>query len=161
MNAVPLIRRLFPDARIILALRHPCDVVLSCYVTNFRLNDGMSNFVKLDTAAELYDISFAYLERVQQLMPTPTHRVVYENVVADRDRELRALFDFLGLDWHDAVLDHETTARGRGRIKTASYAQVVEPIYNRSAGRWRNYRKHLDPILPILRPWAEKFGYEI
>jgi hypothetical protein len=161
MNAVPFIRRLFPDARIILALRHPCDVVLSCYVTNFRLNDGMANFVKLDTAAELYDISFRYLERVQELMPTPTHTVVYENVVADRDRELRALFDFLQLDWHDAVLDHQSTALSRGRIKTASYAQVVEPIYKRSAGRWENYRKHVEPAIPLLRPWAEKFGYEI
>jgi hypothetical protein len=121
----------------------------------------MSNFVHLDTAAELYDLSFTYFERCQQLMPMPAHTVVYENVVADRDRELRSLFDFLELDWHDAVLDHQTTAKGRGRIKTASYAQVVEPIYNRSAGRWQNYRKHLEPVFPILRPWVEKFGYEL
>ncbi len=161
INAVPFIRRLFPDAKFILALRHPCDVVLSCYVTNFRMNDGMANFVRLDTAAELYDISFSYFERVQELMPTPTHAVVYENVVADQDRELRALFEFLGLDWHDAVLDHRATALGRGRIKTASYAQVVEPIYTRSAGRWWNYRKHLEPIFPVLRPWVEKFGYSL
>jgi len=161
MNAVPFIRRLFPDARIILALRHPCDVLLSCYVTNFRLNDGMASFVNLETGADLYDISFSYLERVQELMPTPTHQVVYEKVVENRDAELRGLFDFLGLDWHDAVLDHQSTALGRGRIKTASYAQVVEPIYKRSAGRWQNYRKHLEPIFPILRPWVEKFGYEL
>jgi tetratricopeptide (TPR) repeat protein len=161
MNAVPLVKRLFPDARIILALRHPCDVVLSCYVTNFKLNDGMASFTRLDTAAELYDISFRYLERVQEVIPLPTHKIVYENVVADRDPELRTLFDFLGLGWHDAVLDHETTAKGRGRIKTASYAQVIEPIYQRSAGRWLNYRKHLEPVFPVLRPWAEKFGYEL
>jgi tetratricopeptide (TPR) repeat protein len=161
INAVPYIRRLFPDARIILALRHPCDVVLSCVVTNFRLNDGMSSFTRLDTAAELYDLSFSYFERVQSLMPTPTHTVMYEKVVADRDSELRALFDFLGLDWHDAVLDHQSTALARGRIKTASYAQVVEPIYQRSAGRWQNYRKHLEPIFPVLRPWVEKFGYSL
>lgn len=161
MNALPVIRRLFPEARIILALRHPCDVVLSCYVTNFSLNDGMSNFVHLDTAAELYDLSFTYFERCQELMPMPTHKVIYENVVADRERELAALFDFLGLDWHDAVLDHQATARSRGRIKTASYAQVVEPIYTRSAGRWQNYRKHLEPIIPILKPWIDKFGYEV
>lgn len=158
-NLVPHIRRLFPDARIILALRHPCDVVLSCFVTNFRLNDGMSSFTRLETAAELYDSSFSYFERVQSLMPTPTHTVMYEKVVADQQGELRKLFDFLGLDWHDAVLDHQTTALGRGRIKTASYAQVVEPIYNRSAGRWQNFRKHLEPIFPVLQPWVEKFGY--
>jgi Flp pilus assembly protein TadD len=161
MNAVPFIRRIFPEAKIILALRHPCDVVLSCFVTNFTINAAVANFLRLDTTAQLYDASFRYFERVQELMPMPTHTIMYENVVANRDRELRALFEFLELDWHDAVLDHETTAKGRGRIKTASYAQVTEPIYTRSAGRWRNYHKHLDPILPVLRPWVEKFGYEL
>ena len=37
---------------------------------------------------------------------------------------------------------------------------AVEPIYNRSAGRWVNFRKYMEPVLPILRPWIEKFGYE-
>lgn len=161
MNSLPAIRRLFPDARIILALRHPCDVVLSCFVTNFKLNDGMANFLRLDTAAELYDLSFRYFELARDVLRPPVHTIVYENIVADRNRELRPLFDLLGLDWHDSVLQHEETARSRGHIKTASYAQVVEPIYTRSAGRWQNYRAHLEPIIPILKPWAEKFGYEI
>lgn len=161
MNLLPFVRRIFPEARIILALRHPCDVVLSCFIANFRLNEGMSSFVRLDTAAELYDLSFAYQEHMQKLMPLPTYRVVYENIVADRARELRGLFDFLALDWHDSVLDHQSTALKRGRIKTASYHQVVEPIYTRSAGRWQKYRKHLEPVLPVLEPWAKKFGYSI
>jgi tetratricopeptide (TPR) repeat protein len=161
MNCLPFVRRLFPDARIILALRHPCDVVLSCFITNFRPNDGMASFLRLDTAAELYDLSFSYFEHAQKLLGMPVHRVTYENVVADREAELRSLFAFLGLDWSDQVLDHEATARGRGRIKTASYSQVVEPIYTRAAGRWERYRMHLEPILPVLAPWAEKFGYRI
>jgi Sulfotransferase family len=159
MNLLPQVRRLFPEARIILALRHPCDVVLSCFMANFRLNDGMANFLRLDTAAELYDLSFRYYEHVQSLMPMPTHSFIYENVVADRESELRKLFDFLGLDWHDAVLDHQATALKRGRIKTASYSQVAEPIYTRAAGRWHKYRKHLEPVLPVLEPWIEKLGY--
>lgn len=161
INLLPFARRLFPQARIILALRHPCDVVLSCFMANFRLNEGMSSFIRLDTAAELYDLSFRYYEHVQSLIPMPTHSVLYENIVVDRESELRRLFDFLGLDWHDAVLDHQETALKRGRIKTASYSQVVEPIYTRAAGRWEKYRKHLEPVLPVLAPWAEKFGYEI
>jgi tetratricopeptide (TPR) repeat protein len=161
MNFVPVIKRLFPDARIILALRHPCDVVLSCYAANFKLNDGMSSFLKLDTTAELYDLSFRYFEKAQEVLGLPVHRVVYENVVADRERELKALVDFLGLDWDADVLDHEKTARGRGRIKTASYAQVAQPIYSQSAGRWTNYRKHLEPVLPVLQPWIAKFGYTV
>jgi len=161
MNSVPVIRRLFPDARIILALRHPCDVVLSCFVTNFKPNNSTVNFRWLDRAAELYDLSFNNFERACDLLRPPVHTIVYENLVADRDRELRPLLEFLGLPWDERVLDHESTARSRGHIKTASYAQVVEPIYTRSAGRWQNYRKHLEPIFPVLRPWVEKFGYSL
>lgn len=159
MNLLPYVRRIFPEARIILAVRHPCDVVLSCFIANFSLNDGMASFLKLDTAADLYDLSFDFYDHVQRHIPLSSHVVIYENIVADRERELRALFDFLGVGWHDAVLDHEKTAKERGRIKTASYSQVVEPIYTRSAGRWQKYRKHLKPILPVLQPWIEKFGY--
>jgi tetratricopeptide (TPR) repeat protein len=161
MNGLPFIHRIFPDARVILALRHPCDVVFSCFATNFKLNDGMANFLRLDTAAELYDLSFRYFERASALLHPQVHTIYYENIVEDQSAELRPLFAFLGLDWHDDVLDHQATARRRSHIKTASYAQVVEPIYKRSAGRWRNYREHLEPVLPVLSPWAEKFGYEI
>jgi tetratricopeptide (TPR) repeat protein len=161
MNALPFIHRMFPGAKIVCALRHPCDVVLSCFITNFRANDGMSSFLHLDSAAHLYDLSFSYFERAQRLMKFPMHTVVYERIIADRERELKALFQFLGLEWHERVLDHETIAKGRGRIKTASYSQVVEPIYTRASGRWWNYRKHLEPIFPVLEPWIGKFGYSL
>jgi len=161
VNGLPLIRRIFPDAKIILALRHPCDVILSCFITNFKLNDGMSSFLRLDTSAELYDLSFNFFHRVQRLMPMRTHTVMYERVVADRESELKSLFEFLELEWNPAVLDHQKTALERGRIKTASYSQVAEPIYSRSSGRWRNYRSHLAPIFPVLKPWIDKFGYEL
>jgi tetratricopeptide (TPR) repeat protein len=159
--ALPLIRRIFPDAKIILALRHPCDVALSCFTTNFRLNDGMSSFLRLDTTAELYDLAFSQFERVQHLLPMAIHQVCYERVVANRESELQSLLDFLELPWNADVLDHQKTALERGRIKTASYSQVVEPIYSRSSGRWRNYEAHLAPILPVLKPWIEKFGFEL
>jgi tetratricopeptide (TPR) repeat protein len=159
-NVLPLIRRLFPEARIILALRHPCDVVFSCFATNFRLNHGMSNFLTLESAAELYDLTFSFFERVQELIPMAVHKVRYEDVIADPEQELQRVVEFLGLPWMGEVVDHQKTARDRGRVKTASYAQIVEPIYSRSAGRWRNYRQHLEPILPVLQPWIDKFGYE-
>jgi hypothetical protein len=120
----------------------------------------MSSFLRLDTTAELYDLCFSYFERVRALMPVSVHEVSYERVVADREHELKALFGFLGIGWESSVLDHQTTALNRGRIKTASYAQVAEPIYARSSGRWQHYRRHLEPILPLLRPWIEKFGYQ-
>ena len=161
MGAIPLIHRIFPDAKIILAVRHPCDVALSCFSTNFKLNDGMSSFLRLDTTAELYDLNFSHFERVRSLLPVSVHTVLYERIVQDREAELNPLFDFLGLGWDAKVLDHQKTALSRGRIKTASYSQVAEPIYSRSSGRWRHYAEHLAPILPVLKPWIEKFGYEV
>jgi tetratricopeptide (TPR) repeat protein len=161
MNLLPYIYRIFPDAKIILALRHPCDSVFSCHVTNFKLNDGMANFISLETTAELYDLSFSQFERARDLLGMPVHQIRYEDVVEDQERELKALLDFLGLDWSDDVLDHETTALNRGRIKTASYAQVAQPIYRQSAGRWTNFREHLEPVLPVLEPWVQKFGYSL
>jgi hypothetical protein len=91
----------------------------------------------------------------------PVHSVVYEKVLEDQERELRELVGFLGLEWDDAVLDHQSTAKSRGRIKTASYAQVGRPIYGQSAGRWTNFRKHLEPVLPVLEPWVARFGYTL
>lgn len=158
---VPLIQRLFPDARFILALRHPCDVLLSCFMSNFRLNRAMSNFLRLEDAAELYDLSFSHWERANALFPVKTHGIVYERLIEDVAAEVRPLFDWLGLEWRPEALDHRRTAKSRGLITTASYAQVTEPIYRRAAGRWHRYRAHLDPVLPVVAPWADKFGYSL
>jgi len=161
LHKVPLIHRLFPNARFILALRHPCDVLLSCYMSNFRLNSAMSNFLRLQDAADFYDLTFRYWERARELLPLKVHTVVYERLVEDVEAEVRPLFDFLDLDWRDEALDHVSTARGRGLITTASYSQVTEPIYKRAAGRWQRYRQHLEPVLPTLAPWVETFGYTL
>ncbi|MEG3149027.1 sulfotransferase [Sphingomonas sp. ZT3P38] len=161
LNKAPLIQRLFPNARFILALRHPCDVLLSCFMSNFRLNPAMSNFLRLENAAELYDLTFQHWERSRALFPLNIHTISYERLVEDVEGEVRPLFDFLGLDWHEDALDHRRTAKARGLITTASYSQVTEPIYKRASGRWERYRQHLEPILPVLEPWVAKFGYTL
>ena len=161
LNEAALIHRLFPSASFLLAIRHPADVLLSCYVSNFNLNDAMVNFLRLDTAAEYYDLTFANWENSRSILPLTVHRVTYEEMVEDPTAVLRPIVEALGLEWHQGMLDHTRTAAERGLISTASYAQVTEPLYRRSVGRWQKYRKHLEPVLPILAPWAEKFGYTI
>jgi hypothetical protein len=144
----------------VLALRHPCDVVLSCYLTNFRINNAMANFLRLEDAAALYDLSFTHWEKAKALFDLPVGTVVYERLVEDKDRELRPLFDWLGLAWPGEAFDHRDAARARGTVATASYAQVTEPIYTRAAGRWTQYRTQLEPVLPVLASWIKRFGYE-
>lgn len=161
LNKAALVHRLFPEAKFILALRHPCDALFSCFMSNFRLNTAMSNFLRLEDAAEFYDLNFRHWERSRALFDLPVHTIVYEQLIEHVGAEVRPLFDFLGLEWHADALDHQRTARARGLITTASYSQVTEPIYKRAAGRWTRYRTHLDPILPVLAPWVEKFGYSL
>ncbi|URD60004.1 sulfotransferase [Sphingomonas sp. KRR8] len=161
LNKVPAILRLFPDARFILALRHPLDVLLSCLTTNFRPNHGMANFLVPELAAETYDLTFSTWEKSRAVFSPPVHTMVYEQMVDDPAAQLRPLVEWLGLSWQDELLDHQKTASSRGHISTASYAQVVEPIYTRSKGRWHRYARQLAPIIPVIRPWADKFGYSV
>lgn len=156
---LPLIRQLFPTAKIILALRHPCDVVLSCFMSNFRINSAMANFLRLEDTAALYDLSFRHWQRSRELFSGDIHTVSYERLVDDVEAEVRPLIDWLGLNWNDILLDHTATAKSRGLITTASYSQVTEPIYRRASGRWKRYEENLAPVIPVLKPWVERFGY--
>ncbi|WP_284734582.1 tetratricopeptide repeat-containing sulfotransferase family protein [Sphingosinicella terrae] len=161
MARAPLIHRIFPDAKLVLCERHPCDAVLSCFMANFDLNYAMRSFVDLEEAARTYDAVFDHWTRARTLLPLAVHEVRYERLVEDAEAELRPLLDFLGLPWDAAVLDNEGAAARRDHIRTASYAQVTEPIYQRSVGRWQSYRQQMEPVLPLLAPWVERMGYEI
>lgn len=156
---LPLIKRLFPKAKFILALRHPCDVVLSCFMSNFRPNPAMANFLRLEDAAAFYELCFTHWTKSLELFDMPVFTIKYEELVEDVEKEVRPLVEWLGLEWHEDLLDHTATARSRGLITTASYSQVVEPIYKRASGRWLRYREHLEPIFDALDPWAREFGY--
>lgn len=161
MIRIPLIHRLFPDAKIILAMRHPCDVVLSCYIQNFKPTEAMASFLDLANASRTYDRIFHYWETCRAVFPIDVHMLRYEAMVADVGAAMRPLFDFLGLDWQDAALDHQKTATERGFIRTPSYAQVMEPIYASASGRWKRYEPQMHEVLPILAPWVDRYGYTL
>jgi tetratricopeptide (TPR) repeat protein len=161
MTRMPLIHRIFPDARIILVERHPCDAVLSCFMANFQLNIAMRSFTDLEEAALTYDAVFDAWSRAERALPLAVHRIRYERMVEDLEGEMRPLLEFLRLPWDEKVLDNRASAARRDHIRTASYSQVTEPIYRRASGRWHRYREQLAPVLPILAPWAERLGYKL
>ncbi|MCA1653779.1 MAG: sulfotransferase [Sphingomicrobium sp.] len=160
MLGAGLIHRLFPDARIVFAQRHPCDVVLSGFMQSFRLNDGMASFLHLADAADLYDAAMSLWMASREYIPLAVHDLVYEHLVEDPMRNLRAVIAFLGLPWDNELLDHQATAKRRGAIITPSYDQVTQPISRRAVGRWRSVSDKLGLVLPTLLEWAERLGYE-
>lgn len=156
---VDIIKRIFPDTKIILALRHPCDCVLSCFMQSFRLNNAMANFLSLEQSAKLYvavmELWFIY----RQKLNLRVHSVKYEELVQDPESTCRSLFGFLGVEWDEKVLNYQEVALDRGKIKTPSYNQVVQPIYTNASGRWMNYREQMESVLPVLQPWIDALGY--
>lgn len=155
---IGLVHRLFPESCILFVVRHPCDVVLSCVMQNFELNDAMVNFWSLEDAAGLYDEVMVLWTQYEAVLPLRVHYVRYEDVVDDKEKQAREVLSFLGLEWHDSVLAHTETAKAK-RIQTPSYRQVTQPIYRHARFRWLRYRDKLQPAMARLAPHIERFGY--
>jgi len=158
---VGIIWRLFPDARFLFCLRHPCDVVLSNFMQHYTVSDAFANFFTLEDAVKTYDRVMKLWQIYTTRLPINYHTVRYESLVEDMASELRGVLEFLDVPWDSGVLDYAERARDRGRINTNSYHQVTEPLYTRSSGRWRRYAHHLEPYVDLLAPHVQRFGYEM
>ena len=151
--------RIFPKAKFIVSLRHPCDCVLSCFIQIFSINNAMANFLNLKDSSKLYDLVMRLWIQYTSIFPINYHEVRYENLVENLETTVRSLLKFLELPWHNSVLKFYETAKKGRRIKTPSYDQVTKPIYSKSTGNWKLYEKQITNIYPILKPWIKKFDY--
>ncbi len=154
---LPLIARLFPRARIVLMRRDPRDCVLSCFRTNFALTAAAIDFATLEGAARHYDALMTLTETSLARLPLTVHILRYDALVQDFDATTAALCGFLDLTWSPELRDFFKTAQRRG-VATASDAQVRKPLYD-GTRQWERYRKQLDPVLPILAPWVDRYGF--
>ena len=155
---LPIIARLFPDARILLMRRDPRDVLLSCFRINFVPSPAAYAFSDLEEAARHYDALMRLIELCRARLPLAFHEVRYDRLVADFEATVRALAAFAGLDWTDRFHGFDKTAKQRG-VRTASATQVRRGLYD-GGGRWRRYRDQLAPVLPILAPWVDRLGFD-
>lgn len=161
MNLMGLqaIRRLFPNARILLAVRHPCDVILSCYMQHFRAFQFTYLCRDLETLATGYRRAFDFWYRESALLKPAAFESRYETLVSDFEPQVRRVAEFLELPWTDAMLEPGAHASRKGFISTPSYTQVVQPVNTRAVGRWEAYERHFAPVLPILQPYFDRWGY--
>lgn len=156
---LPVIATLFPGAGVIMVVRDPRDVCLSCFMQRFELNTAMAHFLDLELTAEYYrsvmELALDSLEK----FPIRHRRVRYEDLVVDPEPILRDLLSFMGLDWDAGVLDYRSRVPG-SRIDTPSYRQVSRPLYRTSVGRWRRYTEQMAPIMEMLAPLVARLGYD-
>lgn len=155
---LPLIARLFPQAKILIMRRDPRDVVWSCFRTNFGLTNTAMDFTTLAGAAAHYDAMMRLIESARERLALAFHEVRYENLVAEFDRTTRALCEFTEIAWSEDVRRFDRTAKARG-VSTASATQVRKGLYDGS-GQWRPYARWIEPVLPMLEPWIARFGYD-
>ncbi|WP_223479091.1 tetratricopeptide repeat-containing sulfotransferase family protein [Oricola indica] len=140
MASAGLIERVFPRARFVMALRHPCDCVLSCFTGASATDDIMGNFLELETGATLYDRAMRLWTCYRYRLALAVHEIRYEELLANPTDETAALARFLGVD-------PGGTARA-----------VPEPLFADRVGRWEDYRMQIEPVFPLLESWARRQG---
>jgi Tfp pilus assembly protein PilF len=153
-----LAARLFPSAKILFAVRDPRDVILSCYRRQFLLNPSMYEFLDLSGAARFYSALMRLSATAREKFAQPWLETRHEALVDDFEGEMRRVLEFLDLPWSADIHGFAQKARDLS-LWTPSSAQVVQGLNSDGVGQWRHYREQLEPVLPTLRPWIEKFGY--
>jgi Flp pilus assembly protein TadD len=150
--------RVFPESKIVIALRDPRDVVLSCFFQNLALTPLNANFLSLERTVKHYiDLMDTWL-RLREIGGFEWLETRYEDVVAGLETEGRRTTEFLGLTWHDDQAAYHETARMK-LVYSPTYGEVAQPVHDRAVGRWRNYATALEPFLARLAPYARAFGY--
>src|ERR1700733_5911912 len=151
-----LIALLFPEAPVIHVLRHPLDIMVSAFSNAF--THGFYCASDLVSAATHYVRVMDLVQHYRGEMTLRYLPIRYEDMVGDQQGSVRAVLAFIGEPFDKACL---TFHKNRRYARTASYAQVTEPLYERSVYRHRHYMKHLEPVLPILQPVIERLGYTL
>ena len=135
-----------PGARFIHVRRDPLDACVSCFTKLFVTTLGYTyDLGDLGRYWRRYEAQMAHW--TQALPAGAILEVRYEDVVADLEGQARRMLAHCGLDWDDRVLDFHATDRA---VRTASFAQVRQPIYASSVGRWRDYEPWLGPLKEAL-----------
>ena len=111
---------LFPEARVLVALRDPRDACLSCVMQRFQFSDAMANFRDLEHTAASYVAVMELWLHYRQALSLPWMEYRYEDLVADFRATLEAVLAFIGVDWDDAVMAFAERAKEQV-ITTPSY----------------------------------------
>jgi tetratricopeptide (TPR) repeat protein len=144
---IGLINLVFPNAKIINTRRNPVDTCISCFSKLFR--EDLPFTYEMGEIGRYYRRYHVLMEHWKKIVPAGTIlEVNYEDVVGDIEGQARRLLDFCGLEWDARCLSFYKDERP---VKTASVAQVRQPIYKTSVERWRNYGPGVEPLLGELK----------
>jgi hypothetical protein len=148
-RALPLLKLLFPKARIIHAVRDPLDACLALFRHNFA--DSNDAFFDLAEIAAHYRRYRQIMDHWGAMAPGAVVEVRHEALVADPEDQIRRLIAAVGLGWDPACLAFHTARR---RVRDGDSEAVRRPVSAAGVGRWRAYRRQLEPLVAALGPYA-------
>ena len=158
ITEIGFINCIFPNAKIIFAVRHPCDVVISCFFTSFKINEAMIKFLDWQNTIDFYNKVLDLFVFYENELELKYKIIKYENVVKNFKYQITKLVEFLDLKYEKNLEKFYETAKNRSQILTPSYTQVINPLYTSSINRWKNYDQ--SKILSTsLSKWIKKFNY--
>lgn len=146
---VGMVHLMLPNATILHVRRNPVDHCLACYRRLFQA--GNEYTYDLETLGRYYVGYRGIMDVWDRVLPGRVVDVVYEDLVSDPETQARRIVEASGLKWNNACLRFYES---RSTVRTASFAQVRQPIYTTSVERWRRYEKHIEPLLDALGPYA-------
>ena len=150
-----LIPLILPGAKIVHCRRNPVDNCLSLFMNVFITGQHFS-YDQTDLG-QYYRLYLDLMKHWDTLLPGRIHDIAYEDLIAAPEKITLGMLGYCGLEWSDACLAFHKTRR---TVKTASVAQVREPIYTNSVRAWRRYEHHLQPLLSALGNAADPVGRE-
>jgi tetratricopeptide (TPR) repeat protein len=156
---IPHLIRVFPEIKLLVTLRDPRDVVLSCFMQSLPLEQGSVAYLSLESTVAEYATMMGLWRILAPMIQNPYLELRYEDMVNDLETATRRTLDFLDIPWDARVLHFDEHARQK-LVRSPTYADVTKPVYKRAVGRWRNYQKYLEPHLEKLAPFVKAFGYE-
>src|SRR6185437_7359870 len=157
---IPTFIRAFPEIKLLIALRDPRDVCLSCFMqAHIPLSKQSAEHMTLEGTVEGYTRMMGLVRTLTPMLEGRYLEVRYENVVENLEGEAKRALDFLGVPWDERVLRFDEHAKGK-KVRSPTYADVAQPISKRAMGRWQKYQKYFEPHLDKLAPFLKAFGYE-
>jgi hypothetical protein len=155
---IPPMLRVFPELKLVIALRDPRDVIVSCFLRFLPINPVSVCFLTLARTVDRYLLDTGGWLKMREMLDDWVE-VRYERCVVELAGEARHLLEALQLPWNDSVLTYHQR-RGRKLVLSPSYEEVARPVFTTSVGRWQNYERQLAPELARLAPLVKALGYE-
>jgi len=156
---LPLALTLFPQSKILFAIRDPRDACLSCFMQQFSPNESMVHFQDIQRTATLYAMTMQLWEQYKQILPFDFYQYRYEDLVLNPEKLITEISNFIGIEFKKEMLDTESRATGKA-ISTPSYQTIVKPINKQAVARWKCYQEFLTPVQAILKPFVTLYGYD-